>query len=237
MQRNFIFSGLLILLSHAAFANNSLVKLECSSKLSMLFYKINDLTPLHVNDNKKYLSYREKIRILMNKCPVAVYPIKVPSMVALNRLDFAILGNDVRLVRKLVASKKLKLDSGDALGFAAFYGDPRVLNCILNAGAPINSEEHAYTALMSAPGGVELNGENVKFLIDRGADIFHVDKYGVTALISAIVAKDVSAVKILLENGALSRRIRGQVPPLKVAKMVGNKEILDLVYKYTFKKR
>ncbi len=131
--------------------------------------------------------------------------------------------NNPALVEKMLSISDLRdrialdardADSWTALMDAASYGDERMVEILIKAGANVNLENSTdNTVLMLAVFAVE-NGKgklnSVKKLIAAGGieGINNIDAVsGYTALTSAIEADDVAMVKILLDAGANPNKI------------------------------
>lgn len=209
---------------------------SCNWRLTLDFEGIQTLMPLTKGKLSSYNKYKTDINAAMRECPKEDFHILLPGMPALNYLHFAILAQNDKIVAELIRNWHHISSSGPRgtlLHFAAYYGNVKILRILLRAGLPIDSTDSlGYTPLMVASGGVEQNGENVKFLVEHGADIWHTTKQGNTPLSAAIVSEDVPAVKYLLAQGALKKQTPGALSPEEIARKIGNQLILNLLQKY-----
>lgn len=223
----------------AAFAAGSTQ--SCTWRIERDFEEIHDLIPIKQQDLSHYDALKADLDAVLRECPADIYPVRLPKLpkltgFILSQLDLAILAQDGAVVKKLVGRKsEPKRDNfgGAALHFAAHYGNPQILGILLDSGFSVHATDHlGFTPLMVAPGGVERHGENTKYLVEHGANIWHVTQAGNTPLDAAIVAEDLPAVRFLLRQGALRRKVAGEIPPATLARDMGNKEIIRLLAEY-----
>lgn len=236
----FMIAALLVLSANSAIATTpSIGTHRCIRTLIGGYEVIHHFTMQKSWNSSTYNAVRATIDKALHNCPATIYPIHMSwpwKELPLTELDVAILAQDATAVKALVVKPiRVKSDGpgGDALHFAAYYGDPRILQILLNAGFPIDTKSgQGFTPLMIASGGIEQNAENTKFLVEHGANVRYVNTDGDTPLDAAILNENVAAVRFLLRHGALVKAIPHQLPPLGLAKRVGNLEILRLVKKY-----
>ena len=97
--------------------------------------------------------------------------------------------------------------NGTALMRAATFNQPEVVQYLLEAGADINhTDAYGRTALIGAS---QSSPANVKILIEAGADINAAQTQnggggsaGDTALMNAVIYRQIEAIKLLLSKGA-----------------------------------
>lgn len=111
---------------------------------------------------------------------------------------------DIAMLRS-VLSKPHSLDLDEAtpfgltaLGYAASKGHLEIMELLLKAGANPNTSGEVTTLQSGVLGGLE----TVLLLIQAGADVNRIDKYGETALMSAAAIGKLDIVKELVQNGA-----------------------------------
>lgn len=110
---------------------------------------------------------------------------------------------------------------------AVIGGHVESIKVLAAAGANINAQqEDGVTALMLAM-LYHYNSDTAEALIAAKADVNLADKNGWTALMYAISKNCVDNVEILLKAGADPNRISKGKSPLKLAKRLGNKEIIQ----------
>ena len=116
---------------------------------------------------------------------------------AVHRRNTALVRSALAEGRDLKAADE---DGNTALHWAARNGDARLVQELLDRGAPANAANHVgATALLYAVGKVD----SVKILLDRGAQVNRASKFGTTPLITAARYPGSSAVvRLLLERGA-----------------------------------
>lgn len=210
----------------------------CLKSLENDFILLNTLLIRHEVKEWQIIKIRHHVREDMKGCPVPETGIDISGSV--KEIDFAIIADDAVLVKKIVDHAKDRgtelqslngVSGSTPLHAAAYLGTPDTMAILLATGYEVNVKDgYGNTPLMEAPGGVEKNAENVKFLVKRGAAINMVTSKGNTALLSAIVAQDVPAIKYLLAQGALTDLPCSRVTsPKEVAIRVGNKEIVNLI--------
>jgi ankyrin repeat protein len=98
----------------------------------------------------------------------------------------------------------------DATGNCALRGatlahsdDTKLLELILDNGGDLNSmSENSMQPLRLAAGDGDRKLAQIRFLIDRGADLNSRDKLGITALLGAIMDRQWMTAGLLLERGA-----------------------------------
>ncbi len=110
--------------------------------------------------------------------------------------------------------------AGDAKAAPGMINDQRLLNC---------TDKHGSTPLMHA--ALYADGDMVRLLLDRGADVNIANKDGATALMWA--AGNLNKVRWLLKKGATVdiRTGSGRTPLLIAATYAGNAEVVRLLLK------
>ncbi|HVU56280.1 MAG TPA: ankyrin repeat domain-containing protein [Puia sp.] len=101
------------------------------------------------------------------------------------------------------------------------------LDLLLKAGAPVNTTRHGYSPLMTATLAGSL--QQMKLLIDYGADVNYADPDSITALWYAV--PDPERTRLLLDHGANPnlRCKEGYNVAIKAVMFPGTTEILDLL--------
>jgi ankyrin repeat protein len=122
-------------------------------------------------------------------------------------LEIATWSNYIHIIDFLIETCKVNINSRDNGGYtpllnASLQDNTASCTFLLNNGAEVNFENlEGNTPLIFA--SKYGNNEYVELLINKyGADIDHVNKKGLNALITASIMKNLNVIKILLENGA-----------------------------------
>ena len=118
-----------------------------------------------------------------------------------NELFTAVRSKDFEKIKNLL-STGIEMDGSDSLILAIHLGNIKIVKLLVAHGADINLAEvgNGDTPLMRA---AWKGFDNiVKFLLEEGAQINKVNKYGWTALMLAATEGRVKVVKHLLEKGA-----------------------------------
>ncbi len=102
---------------------------------------------------------------------------------------------------------------------------------MINKDIDLNFLFSDFSPLMCSIDDIEI----MKLLIENGADVNLKNKMNMTALTIAVISNKIEAVKILLENGAETDipSILNDKTPMMFAKENRNKEIIDLLQKYS----
>jgi ankyrin repeat protein len=102
-----------------------------------------------------------------------------------------------------------------ALHIAAVWGHPEIIRILLDRGENVNVRDKYWrTPLLAAVSSHGESFECARLLIERGAKLELVNRWGYTALGWAAMSNEVPCVKLLLEHGAnrLVRTRRGETP-------------------------
>lgn len=111
---------------------------------------------------------------------------------------------------------------------AAGAGNQEIVGLLIDAGAKVNDETSGLSAL-AFPVSIG-DTEMMRFLVERGADVNQASAIGQTALISAIYAAQIAAVKTLIELGAnVNAKMKDGTTPLKLAQKGDQEEIIALL--------
>ena len=110
---------------------------------------------------------------------------------------------------------------------AARIGDNEVLETFVSQGFPIDQRNNqSYTALMVAAYGG--NKESVSLLLDLGANACLQDKRGNTALMGALIKREVAIAKDLYQaDCSLELRNKAGLNLEEFAKIYGQSEVLQ----------
>lgn len=137
------------------------------------------------------------------------------------------------IIKALLAAKA-DVSLRNSFDFNAFTsavaaGNQEIAGWLLDAGAKVDDGASALTPLAFAVSSG--NTEMMRFLVAHGADVNHGAKKGEqTALISAILAAQVDAVKTLIELKAdVNTKMKDGTTPLKLARKGGQEEIVALL--------
>lgn len=148
-------------------------------------------------------------------------------------LTNAVKRSHTEIVKALIAAKA-DVSLRDKFDFNAFTsavaaGNQEIAGMLLDAGAKIGEGASALTPLAFAvsSGNIEM----IRFLVERGADVDQGAKKGEqTALISAILAAQVEAVKTLIELKAnVNTKMKDGTTPLKMARKGDQEDIVALL--------
>jgi hypothetical protein len=139
---------------------------------------------------------------------------------------------EISELRTLLSStQKCDLDEATpfgftALGYAALKGHLEIIELLLGVGANPNATGEVTTLQAGVLGGLE----SVRLLIQSGADVDFVDRYGETALMSAAASGRLDIVKELLKTGADPKlRDKKGNTALRHAQRNQRMEIVDLL--------
>jgi ankyrin repeat protein len=145
----------------------------------------------------------------------------------------AVTREHAEIIKALLAAKA-DISVRNSFDFNAFTsavaaGNQEVAGWLLDAGAKVDEGASGLTPLAFAvsSGNVAM----MRFLVARGADVNHGVKKGEqTALISAILAAQVEAVKTLIELKAdVNAKMKDGTTPLKLARKGDQEEIVALL--------
>lgn len=148
-------------------------------------------------------------------------------------LTNAVKRSHTEIVKALIAAKA-DVSLRDMFDFNAFTsavaaGNQEIAGMLLDAGAKVGDGASGLTPLAFAvsSGNVEM----IRFLAGRGADLDQGAKKGEqTALISAILAAQVEAVKTLIELKAnVNTKMKDGTTPLKMARKGDQEDIVALL--------
>ena len=145
----------------------------------------------------------------------------------------AVTREHTEVIKALLAAKA-DVSLRNSFDFNAFTsavaaGNQEIAGLLLDAGAKVGDSTSGLTPLAFAVSGG--NMEMVRFLVSRGADVNQGAKSGEqTALISAILAAKIEAVKTLIELKAnVNAKMKDGTTPLKLAKKGDQEEIAALL--------
>lgn len=145
----------------------------------------------------------------------------------------AVTNGHTEIVKALIAAKA-NVSLRDQFDFNAFTtavaaGNQEIAALLLDAGAKPDEGASSLTPLAFA--GSSGNVEMMRFLVSRGANVNHQAKgTGQTALISAIHAAQVDAVKTLIDLKAdVNAAMADGTTPLRLARKGDQKEIVKLL--------
>ncbi len=135
----------------------------------------------------------------------------------LNVWEAAALGREER-VRELIAADRGAVgsfapDGFFPLGLAAYFGHPKIVEMLLEAGADVNAAARNEMAVQAIHAAASTRQFGIaKVLIAYGADVNARHQNGYTPLHAAALNGDVDMVRLFLEYGAhrLSRTDNGQ---------------------------
>jgi ankyrin repeat protein len=117
----------------------------------------------------------------------------------------------------------------EALKYAAFKGDIKAVEDLLNKGADVNEKDSLdETALMTAAS--RGHTDIVELLIEKGANVNEKGKFGDTALMFAALNGHTKIVKLLIEKGAnVNEKTGNGHTALMSAAIGGHKKIAKLL--------
>lgn len=188
------------------------------------------------------MALQDRRTALKNKLHSCVIPndeVEVRPFGRFRYIDLLVIADDlVSLAATIddssghIVTDKTKLVGGVRLmHLVAGYGTPGAIKILVSHGGDVNIvEDYGNTPLMESIGGLQLDIENTKLLTEMGADINVIAKSGMTALTMAVVARDIVAVRYLLDNGALiyPNGIEDN-SIIDLANRIGDKSIIDLL--------
>jgi hypothetical protein len=119
-------------------------------------------------------------------------------------LEFAVMANSLADVRRLHEGGEIPPGPwGTLLHIAATYGNPAMLEYLVNEGFGLEDVGEATTIPALGIAVTSGNVENVKWLIANGANVNTTGRSGRLVIHHSMVCKDQALVDLLLEAGAV----------------------------------
>jgi hypothetical protein len=119
-------------------------------------------------------------------------------------LEFAVMANSLADVRRLHEGGEIPPGPwGTLLHIAATYGNPAMLEYLVNEGFGLEDVGEATTIPALGIAVTSGNVENVKWLIANGANVNATGRSSLLLIHQSMVCKDQALVDILLEAGAV----------------------------------
>ncbi len=119
-------------------------------------------------------------------------------------LELAVMANSLSNVQRLHEGGEIPPGPwGTLLHIAATYGNPAMLEYLVNEGFGLEDVGEATTIPALGIAVSAGNIENVKWLIANGANVNATDTSGGSVILHSLVCKDQGLVNLLLEGGAI----------------------------------
>ncbi|GAB4464567.1 MAG: hypothetical protein OHK0029_34640 [Armatimonadaceae bacterium] len=146
----------------------------------------------------------------------------------------AVRGNETacRLLLKYKADANAQTPFGGALEAAEWYGDPKIIQLLLQHGAkPTKTRGDQTTAIMTAASAGHL--EILKMLLAKAPEVHARDITGMTALMHASRRGQREAAQLLIQAGAKTQEVDSYGrTPLMYAAMNGHPSVVKLLLAY-----
>jgi ankyrin repeat protein len=128
------------------------------------------------------------------------FPIAEPA------LSHAVIAGDIARIRELIDAGA-DVNAKDALDrtplhLAAFHGRTEIIDLLIAHGADVNARDLTATSPLHAAVVAGKQGEAVRMLLDRGADLHAINEEGQSALHLAAATGQPKLTKFLIERGA-----------------------------------